>query len=92
MGEIAVDTADFEAAATQLRHVREVAAGPPVMLAGAHDTHAARLDAALDEFARQASAGATALLSRAELLEGAAVLAARGLSVLELGLVRVLDR
>jgi hypothetical protein len=87
---IVADSADYESAAALLRRVSQVARATPPM-AGAHDTHAAALDTALDAFSQQAGAAATALLVQAELLAAAAALAGRGLSALEFAIARALS-
>jgi hypothetical protein len=91
-GDIAVDTADFvEAAAAMFRACAAVSGLPGRVLAGAHDTHAAQLDLALDVFARQAEVATGAVLEYAYVTGLLLECAARGFTAVELALARAMS-
>lgn len=83
-GTVEVHPDALHAAATALLGVAtRTGATPDAMLVGTHDTHAAALDRALDEFRASVSSEMLALVGRAELLSGLLAAAGSRFSALE---------
>jgi hypothetical protein len=79
------------AAATMGQVAARTATTPERLLVGAHDTHAATLDRALDDFQVGAARAMEMLVGRAEALSALLTFAAAGFSGLEAALVAALS-
>jgi hypothetical protein len=91
VGELAIETADLAGAAGAVQQAFQVATALPARLAvGTHDTHAQRLDAALDAFATSGAAAESMLCARVGALGLLFAAADRGYSAVELALARAL--
>ena len=91
VGGLAVQTADLAGAAVAVQEAFRVATALPARFAvGTHDTHAQRLDAALDAFATNGAAAESMLSARVGALALVFVAADRGYTAVEFTLARAL--